>query len=231
MINDPLQQVFIDEYFSMGHCYTVSSLGLGGETEQSNETCASAGDCMSATNFDFEYVGNNYKIKLLWDRPEVSEGLSGYYLFRKQGEDGTYERVKLLNASATSYTDNTANQQGDYYYRLYAYYSASECTSAPASVKYHPNLFYLHVYYSPTAVEESESEVSLYPNPADHNLKIEAEGMTQVSVYNQLGQLVYTSIYETNVLNVNVSEWNEGLYLVTIMTADGQLTRRMAVVH
>ena len=231
MVNDPSQQSYVDEHFSMGHCYTVSCLGLGGETEESNETCASAGDCMSATNFDFEYVGNNYKIKLLWDRPEVSEGLSGYYLFRKQGDDGTYERIKLLNASATSYTDNTANQQGDYYYRLYAYYSATECTSAPASVRYHPNLFYLHVYYSPTSVEESENQVSLYPNPADHNLKIEAEGMTQVSVYNQLGQLVYASNCDNNTLNVNVSEWNEGLYLVKIMTAGGQVVHRVAVVH
>ena len=232
MVNEPTQFSFVDENILVGHCYTVTGIGNGGETEQSNETCASAGDCMGATNFDFEYVGNNYKIKLLWDRPEPSDGLSGYYLFRKRGEDGTYERIKLLGASATNYTDNTANQEGDYYYRLYAYYGATDCTSAPASVKYHPNLFYLKVYYSPTDVAEMEtSSAHLYPNPADQSISIEAEGMTHVTVYNMLGQFVYDADVDGNMMKINVSEWNEGIYMVKIQSGMGQLTRRVSIVH
>ena len=223
---------FIDENITEGHCYTVTALGYGGESDHSNETCASAGDCMGASNFDYEYVGNNYKIKLLWDRPEMSDGLSGYYLYRKQGEDGTYERIKLLNASATSYTDNSANVQGDYYYRLYAYYSANDCTSAPASIKDDPNRFYLKVYYSPTDVAENEAfEVSIFPNPADHSLKIEAEGMTLVQVYNMIGQLVHESKCNSNALIINVSDWNDGLYSVRIGTASGKVMRRVSIIH
>ena len=223
---------FVDESITEGHCYTVTALGDGGETDHSNETCASAGDCLGATNFDFEYVGDTYKIKLMWDRPDPSDGLSGYFLFRKQGEDGEYERIKLLGANATSHTDNTANQQGHYYYRLYAYYQATDCTSAPASLKDDPNVFYLHVYYSPTDVEETvNNSMNLFPNPADHSLRIEAEGMTRVLVYNQLGQLVFQSECDDNMMNVNVSEWCEGIYLVKVVTADGQISRRIAVVH
>lgn len=223
---------FVDEHFSMGHCYTVTGLSLGGETDHSNETCASAGDCLGATNFDYEYVGNSYKIKLLWEKPNPAEGLSGYLLFRKQGEDGTYARIKLLSASATSYTDNTANQQGDYYYRLYAYYSATDCTSAPASVKGDPNKFYLKVYYSPTDVAESVAvDAQLFPNPADHSLGIKAEGMTHVTVFNMLGQTVYEANVDDNMLNVNVSEWNEGLYLVKIQLKDGEVLRRVSIAH
>ena len=232
MVNEPSQFSFVDENILTGHCYTITGIGNGGETEQSNETCASAGDCMGATNFDFEYVGNNYKIKLLWDRPEPSDGLSGYYLFRKQGENGTYERIKLLGASATNYTDNTANQEGNYYYRLYAYYGATDCTSAPASVKYHPNLFYLKVYYSPTDVDEMEtSSAHLYPNPADQSINIEAEGMTHVTVYNMLGQFVYDADVDCNMMKINVSEWSEGIYMVKIQSGMGQLTRRVSIVH
>jgi hypothetical protein len=232
MVNDGEVLTYIDEGITMGHCYTVTGIGVSGETEQSNETCASAGDCMGATNFDFEYVGSNYKIKLLWDKPEPADGLSGYYLYRKQGEDGTYERIKLLGASATSYTDNTANEEGDYYYRLYAYYGATDCTSAPASVKYHPNLFYLKVYYSPTEVSEKEtSNVQLFPNPADQSINIKAEGMTHVTVYNMLGQLTYDADVEGNIMKINVSEWNEGIYLVKIQSNMGQLTRRISIVH
>lgn len=223
---------FVDENITEGHCYTVTVLGNGGESEHSNETCASAGDCLGASNFYFEYVGNNYKIKLLWDKPEPADGLSGYYLFRKQGEDGTYERIKLLGASATSYTDNTANQEGDYYYRLYAYYGATDCTSAPASVKYNPNLFYLKVYYSPTDVTEMEtSSAYLFPNPADQSINVEAEGMTHVTVYNMLGQLTYEADVDGNRMKINVSEWNEGIYLMKIQTGMGQVMRRVSIAH
>ena len=223
---------FVDENITEGHCYTVTVLGNGGESEHSNETCASAGDCLGASNFYFEYVGNNYKIKLLWDKPEPADGLSGYYLFRKQGEDGTYERIKLLGASATSYTDNTANQEGDYYYRLYAYYGATDCTSAPASVKYNPNLFYLKVYYSPTDVTEMEtSSAYLFPNPADQSINVEAEGITHVTVYNMLGQLAYEADVDGNRMKINVSEWNEGIYLMKIQTGMGQVMRRVSIAH
>lgn len=222
---------FTDTDVTVGHCYTVTALGEGGESEQSNETCASTGDCMAASNFYFQYTGNNYKIKLTWDRPEA-EGLSGYYLFRKFGEDGEYVRIKLLGANATSYTDNTANVQGDYYYRLYAYYGATDCTSSPASVKYNPNLFYLHVYYSPTAVDESDMlNVSIFPNPANHSLSVEAEGMTGVRVSNLLGQVVMEYEADGNTLTINTSDWSDGVYFVTISTEYGMVTRRVSIVH
>jgi hypothetical protein len=232
MVNNPSERSFVDHDFVNGHCYFVMSVGQGGESEPSNETCASAGDCMAAYNLDYEYVGSLYKIKLKWDRPEASEGLSGYYLYRKDGEDGTYQRIKLLGASATNYTDNSANQEGMYYYRLYAYYREIDCMSAPATTKNDPNKYYLKVYYSPTDVAEREAvAINVFPNPADQSLKIEAEGMTQVSVYNMLGQQVYASACESNVLSVNVSGWSEGVYLMKVQTAEGIVSRRVTIVH
>ena len=223
---------FIDEDVATGHCYTVSALGLGGETAQSNETCASSGDCMGASNFDYEYVGEQYKIKLHWDKPEVYTGLSGYYLYRKDGDDGVYERIRLLGSNATSYTDNTANVEGNYYYRLYAYYRDIDCTSAPATLKDDPSMFYLKVYYSPTDVAENEaSTVNVYPNPARQRLSIEAEGMTGVTVCDMLGQVVCHQETEGNMLTISVSDWSEGIYLVKVNTRDGQLVRRVSVVH
>lgn len=225
-------RMYVDEDLTAGHCYTVTALGLGGETEHSNETCASAGDCMGASDFDYEYVGENYKIKLSWTRPEVSAGLSGYYLYRKFGEEGTYEKIKQLGASATVYTDNTANVQGDYYYRLYAYYGGIDCTSAPASLKDDPTKFYLKVYYSPTEVDENQtSALKLYPNPAQQSLSLEAEGMTHMEVYDVLGQLVYQQDAESNNLTLNVSDWMEGLYFVKVQTQSGWFIRRVSIVH
>ena len=231
MANNPEARTFVDENLDAGHCYTVTGLGLGGETVASNETCASAGDCLAATNFWYEYTGSSYKIKLTWDRPDA-EGLSGYYLYRKCGENGTYERIKLLGANATSHTDNSANVQGDYYYRLYAYYSGTDCTSSPASVKYHPNLFYLHVYYSPTAVDENpQPQIKLFPNPVDQQLNIEVEGKVQIVVCNTLGQVVLERDTEGNNMSISTSDWSEGLYVVAIRNEYGTVVKRVSVVH
>ena len=223
---------FVDTDLAQGHCYTVAALTAGGESDLSNETCASAGDCLSATNFTYEYTGNNYKIKLLWSKPDPADGLSGYYLFRKDGQNGTYERIKLLGANSTSYTDNSANVEGDYYYRLYAYYSATDCTSSPASVLYFPNLFYLHVYYSPTGVEENETpSVDLFPNPANHSLTVDADGLSHIKVCNLLGQVVFDRDVDVNSLVINTSDWTEGIYMVMLQSEQGVATRCVSIRH
>ena len=225
---------FVDENAPLGgHCYTVSYLYDGGENGQySNESCANSGACYSPTNIDFEYAGNNHKIKLLWEKPNPADGLSGYYLYRKFGQDGTYERIKLVGANATSYTDNTANQEGDYYYKLYAYYGTLDCTSAPAYWKYDNNQFYLHAYYSLDGVNELESgSATVYPNPTTNSFTVEAEGMTHITVYNTLGQRVYEASCEGNSVVVNLNNAEVGIYMVRIVTANGEVTKRITVIR
>ena len=224
---------FVDENVPMGgHCYYVGYLFDGGENGlYSNESCATAGVCYAPTNIDFEYSGNNYRIKLKWDRPEPSDGLSGYYLYRKYGEDGTYERIKLVSASATTYTDNTTSQEGDYYYKLYAYYSAMDCTSAPAYWLYDHNQFYLHAYYSPTGVEEMEADkVSVFPNPTTCRFTVEGEGLSHVTVFNTLGQKVYEMDCQGDSVDINLSNAETGIYVVRVSTVNGDVTKRITVI-
>ena len=212
-----------------GHCYRVSVLCDGGESgEFSNESCASVGPCYPPRNLDFEYA-NNYKPKLHWQAPEPHDGLSGYYLFRKTGEDGEYVRVKLLGANATSYTDNSVNQEGNYYYRLYAYYGEWDCTSSPANRHYYPNVFDLHVYYSPTGVAENEASLKVYPNPTKGIVLIEADGMKQVSVYNTLGQCALQKNVEEPQISLDLQGFSSGLYLLRVRTTEGEMSRRITV--
>lgn len=220
---------FFDENVDMGgHCYQVAVLCEGGDNgERSNESCATFGPCYPPRNLDFEYA-NNFKIKLKWETPEPNDGLSGYYLYRKDG-DGEYRRIKLLNASAVTYTDNALNQEGEYYYRLYAYYGNLDCTSAPANRKYETNVFELHVYYSPTGVDENEASMKVYPNPTHGMLTIEAEGMTEVAVYNTLGQCVIRKEVADNQVTIDLQNSSEGLYLIHVKTVDGMISKRIAV--
>ncbi len=220
---------FLDENVALGgHCYRVAVLCEGGENgEYSNESCATAGPCYPPRNLDFEYV-NNYKVKLKWETPEPNDGLSGYYLFRKDG-DGEFHRVKSLGASAVTYTDNALVQEGDYYYRLYAYYGDLDCTSAPANCKYETNVFELHVYYSPTGMDENEAQVKVYPNPTKSLVTVEAEGMTEVSVYNTLGQCVLQKDVTDSQTVVDLQCMSEGLYLLRVKMENGIVSKRIAV--
>ena len=215
-----------------GHCYRVGFLSVGGENPGfSNESCATSGECYAPSNLDYETTGSTYKIKLKWEKPVPAEGLSGYYLFRSNTPDEGYERIKLLGANATSYTDNTANQQGHYYYKLYAVYQDLDCESAPANWIYDHNQFYLHVYYSPTGVEELEADqVAVYPNPTSARFTIEAADMNQVTVFNTIGQVVYDANCEGNSIEINLNNVETGIYMVRIATQNGTVTKRITVI-
>ena len=220
---------FLDENVAMGgHCYRVAVLCEGGENgETSNESCTTVGPCYPPRNLDFEYT-NSYKVKLKWETPEPNDGLSGYYLYRKEG-DGEYHRIKLLNASAVTFTDNGLSEEGDYYYRLYAYYGALDCTSSPANRHYYPNVFELHVYYSPTGMAENEAQLKVYPNPTNNLVTIEAESMTEVLVYNIMGQCVLRKEIAGNQATIDLQHVSEGLYLLRVKTANGIVSKRIAV--
>ena len=226
---------FVDENVPQGgHCYYVGYLGDGGENGlYSNESCATAGsDCLAATNLDYEYTGSAYKIKVKWEKPVPATGLSGYYLFRRIGEEGEYTRIKVLGASATSYTDNSATQDGVYYYyKLYAIYTSIDCTSAPASWIGDSNQFYLRVLYSTDGIDEMEAnDVALFPNPTTDRFTVEAEGLSHVTVFNALGQKVYDMDCHSESVDVNLNNVETGVYMVRIATAKGLVTKRVTII-
>ena len=73
--------------------------------------------------------------------------------------------------------------------------------------------------------------VDIFPNPASHSLNIGAEGMKGVRVCNLLGQVVMECETESNSLSINISDWNEGMYVVMIITENGLLTGSVSIIH
>ena len=220
---------FLDENVTFGgHCYRVAVLCDGGENgEYSNESCATFGPCYPPRNLDFE-LANNYKVKLSWETPQPNDGLTGYYLFRKKG-DGEYQRIKLLGASAQTFTDNSLMEEGDYYYRLYAYYGDLDCTSSPANRKYRPNEFELHAYYSPTGLNESNLQVKVYPNPTKGIVTVETEAGSVISVFNPLGQCILQQKSTGDQTVLDLQNGAAGLYLIRIETPSGTMNKRIAI--
>lgn len=211
---------FHDDEASMGgHCYQVTVLCEGGESgAYSNVSCATSGPCYPPRDLDYELT-SNFKIKLNWEAPLLTEGLSGYKLYRKKG-NGEYVRIKQMNASTQTYTDATANEEGDYYYQLYAYYKDLDCTSSPANRKYETNVFELHAYYSPTGVEESSSW-TIAPNPTNGIVTISGVSLQQVEVYTMTGQLVVEKPMENESLTLDLKSLPSGLYFLNLIHHDG----------
>ena len=71
----------------------------------------------------------------------------------------------------------------------------------------------------------------VYPNPTSGNLTIEAEGMTEVSVYNTLGQCVLQKEVAGEQTTVNLQQVSEGLYLLRVKTAEGVISKRITLKH
>jgi len=73
-------------------------------------------------------------------------------------------------------------------------------------------------------------EISIYPNPVTDQLNIESGvEMTQVEIFNQLGQKVYSQVVKDTNFNLNTFGFNSGVYFVRITTEEGNTTRKIMV--
>ena len=224
---------YVDEYAELGgHCYQVCVLCDGGESEMTNEACGTAGEgCDSGTNLWYELQANGKPI-ITWDAPENVEGVKGgYYVYRKTGDDGEYERVKLLNFSKTEYKETKSLEDGTwYYYRIVPYYQDTDCYAAPIKSKYN-NEFFVKVLYSLDGVSESALGINLYPNPTKDSFTIEGEDLQMVTVYNALGQVVYNQTCQGYKTVINLGNVETGIYMVKVVTANGEGIQKVSVIR
>ena len=75
----------------------------------------------------------------------------------------------------------------------------------------------------PTGVKESfASAVSVSPNPATDVIKVSnASSLSSVVIYSAIGQKVYDKAVTANEVNVSVSDWKSGVYVVTLISKNG----------
>ena len=70
---------------------------------------------------------------------------------------------------------------------------------------------------------------SVYPNPTNSIVKIEAENIQNISIYNMVGEMVFESAASGDVFEYDFSNNESGIYLVRVETAQGVVTKRVAV--
>ncbi len=78
----------------------------------------------------------------------------------------------------------------------------------------------------------SKSNITLYPNPVRNELLLSGylpAGRTVISIYNVLGQLIYSSGETPNSLfrkAIDVSTFSKGVYVIQVQQAEGEWARR-----
>jgi len=73
--------------------------------------------------------------------------------------------------------------------------------------------------------------VALFPNPTTDNVTIQAEGMSHITVTSVLGQVVYDADVNGDEMVLNMGQFNAGMYMVRINTANGVVVKRVTVMQ
>lgn len=82
-----------------------------------------------------------------------------------------------------------------------------------------------------TGVSESvEESIAVYPNPTNGKVRIEAENIKNVAVYNLMGQRLFEAEVYSDEFEYDFTQHSEGLYFVRIETANGVVVRRVTVI-
>ncbi|MBQ8222663.1 MAG: Omp28-related outer membrane protein [Bacteroidales bacterium] len=73
---------------------------------------------------------------------------------------------------------------------------------------------------------------NVFPNPVKDVLTVKGENMSQVVIYNSIGQLVETINTNDNEVKVNVSAYQNGMYFINVIDNNGEMTTtKVSVLH
>ena len=93
------------------------------------------------------------------------------------------------------------------------------------------NGFYEFIEAEPQAVSEVENVISaVYPNPTKGMVKIEAEGIKNISIFNSLGQIIFENAVSGDAFEYDFSGDEAGVYFIKVETGKGVETKRVTVI-
>ncbi|MCX7729447.1 MAG: T9SS type A sorting domain-containing protein, partial [Bacteroidia bacterium] len=67
----------------------------------------------------------------------------------------------------------------------------------------------------------SNNSLLIYPNPAKDQVQIISVHHFNLEIYDALGALVYSDMEYKRKMNIDISKWPDGVYLIKIKNADG----------
>lgn len=147
-------------------------------------------------------------ITVSWD---ATENASGYNLYCNGVQ------VTDINSNTTEYVLGSVENGVEYCFQISADYDNYESASSEE----------VCVVY--TDIDEIESKIFITPNPAYNFVRISGNNVKEVNIYNSLGVLVDRFEVENNTINIDVEDYNSGIYFVNIQTENGSVTKKIVV--
>lgn len=120
---------------------------------------------------------------------------------------------------------------------MYLYYDGPSFANAEwdgdmREVVVEDNMLVEDIFAEPTSVDEWDAaEINLYPNPANSKVTISSDSrISEISIFNIAGQQVYSSNVDAESHSVELGDFNNGIYMVRVLTAQGMETYKLQVV-
>lgn len=83
-----------------------------------------------------------------------------------------------------------------------------------------------------SVAETVTPDYNIFPNPVKDVLTVKGENMSQVVIYNSIGQLVETINATENEVKVNVNSYKNGMYFINVIDNNGEMTTtKVSVLH
>jgi hypothetical protein len=168
--------------------------------------------CDPVTNLTGEQVAYQgaAAISASWD---AMPDATGYKIYLDGELLGT-----IAGNGVTIHNNGTDLPAGDYVVGVVAVYPTCESEMAEVTVTI------------VLSVDENAIVNSIYPNPTSGDLHINATAMTHVTVFNAMGQMVYDQAVSGDDMILNMGQYEAGVYMVRIDTANGSSVKRITVV-
>lgn len=92
------------------------------------------------------------------------------------------------------------------------------------------NGFYEFIEVTPSAVAEADHTVStVYPNPTQGVVKIEAENLQSIGIFNAIGQKVFETKASGDAFEYDFGDLGNGVYFIRVETTKGMETKQVIV--
>ena len=177
------------------------------------------------------YSGTNYYdegemgARLAWDRAVYDVTLDRFEIYRSQ-DDVNYEMVKrIVNTPSITHYEcmDEVFKAGLYYYKIIAFYQ-DNCESEPLTIEV------MIIDYT-SVNEDLAANTTVYPNPTSGIFNVKAEKMQSVSIVNAMGQIVMSLNVDNDEIMIDMSVFENGMYLVNIMTENGNIVKVLNVLR
>lgn len=183
----------------------AGTIDLGGE-----EIICNAPTNLNATiEQDAEGFDHYFKVTMTWDAADNANE----YVVYLDGE-------MLDSTTETSYIKGF-NEEGTHYFTV-----SSVCANGESEQS---ETFEFEIIGE--SLEEISNNIKIYPNPASDFVKLSAIGsqLSTVKIYNYLGILIEEIEVNSNDIEINVSNYNIGVYFVEVVTEKGSLIKKIVI--